>query len=144
MLRFIWRKESTFINAGQSGADGGVVQLIMTLAAQPLLESLRRGGGVGPYFMDAVLFCSQMRCGRMPRSKNHNKASQNSVPLFFYEENGGGGQAKRGRGGRGHLRQSQSSSAGVTLHALETARCQGALLLNYSDILGGEEPEEMK
>lgn len=49
MLRFIWRKESTFINAGQSGADGGVVQLIMTLAAQPLLKSLRNEweGGVG-------------------------------------------------------------------------------------------------
>lgn len=54
-----------FINAGQSGADGGgvVVQLIMTLAAQPLPVSLRNEGGRrGPYFMDVAPLCSQMRC----------------------------------------------------------------------------------
>lgn len=69
----------TFINAGQSGADGGgvVVQLIMTLAAQPLPVSLRNEGVGGVH----ILWMSRLfvvRCAAlwMPCSENHNKASQ--------------------------------------------------------------------
>lgn len=124
----------TFINAGQSGADGGgvVVQLIMTLAAQPLPVSLRNEGVGGVH----ILWMSRLfvvRCAAlwMPCSENHNKASQ-TVRFLFFGVKWRRGPAVWGGGGRGYLRQCifECSPLQGLRRAVETVCSHGALFLN--------------
>lgn len=82
-----------FINAGQSGADGGavVVQLIMTLAAQLPRVSVRNEGIGGVHILwMSCLFVVRCAALWMPCSENQNKALQ-TVRFCFSGENGGGG-----------------------------------------------------